>query len=108
MLGNKINFNFFIRCLFAEKALKTVFFIILATILSFSFSIRVFEFDNPFDNFSSMSNVIWFSCITMTTVGYGDYLPISLYGRVLSFCLGVIGVLITYLITVILGEKLNL
>ena len=44
----------------------------------------------------------------MVTVGYGDYSPISLYGRVFSFILGVWGVMNTYLITIILSERLTL
>jgi len=51
---------------------------------------------------------MWFSIITMTTVGYGDYLPITIYGRFSSFFLGVVGVMNTYLITVILSDKLSL
>ena len=41
----------------------------------------------------------------MVTVGYGDYTPVSIYGRIFSFILGVVGIIVTYLITVILTEK---
>ncbi len=51
LLGNNINVSFFIRCLFNERALLTVSFIYCISILTFSFSIRIFEFDNPFDDF---------------------------------------------------------
>ena len=71
----------------------------------FSYIIRVFEFDNPFNDFSNFYNAIWFSVVTMVTVGYGDYTPVSIYGRIFSFILGVVGIIVTYLITVILTEK---
>ena len=108
LLGNNINFSFFIRCLFAEKALKTVFVILATTTITFAITIRIFEYDNPFVDFSNFYNAIWFSFITMVTVGYGDYVPITAFGRVLSFFLGVTGVLNTYLITVILSEKVKM
>ena len=108
LLGNNINFSFFIRCLFEEKALITVFAIFFTTILTFSFTIRIFEFNNPYDDFQNFYNSAWFSIITMTTVGYGDYLPITIYGRFSSFFLGVVGVMNIYLITVILSDKLAL
>ena len=108
LLGNNRNFSFFIRCLFAEQALKTVFVILVTTTLTFAITIRIFEFDNPFADFSNFYNAIWFSFITMVTVGYGDYVPITAFGRFLSFFLGVTGVLNTYLITVILSEKVKM
>lgn len=104
-MGNNINISFFIRCLFEEKALKTVFSACIVTILIFSYIIRVFEFENPYNDFSNFYNAIWFSVVTMVTVGYGDYTPISIYGRIFSFILGVVGIIVTYLITVILTEK---
>ena len=105
ILGNNINISFFIRCLFEEKALKTVFTTCLITIFIFSYIIRIFEFDNPFNDFSNFYNAIWFSVVTMVTVGYGDYTPVTIYGRIFSFILGVVGIIVTYLITVILTEK---
>lgn len=108
LLGNNINLSFFIRCLFEERALETVFSIFVIVVLAFSFIIRIFEFENPFNNFQNLYNSIWFSFITMVTVGYGDYLPISVFGRFFSFFLGVVGVMNLYLITVILSDKLSL
>ena len=108
LLGKNINFSFFIRCLFEEKALITVFAILFITIITFSFTIRIFEFNNPYNDFANFYNSMWFSFITMVTVGYGDYIPITMYGRIFSFFLGVVGVMNTYLITVILSDKLSL
>lgn len=82
--------------------------ILIMTIMTFATIIRIFEYDNPFNDFYNFYNAMWFSFITMVTVGYGDYIPITIYGRILSFCLGIVGVLNTYLITVILSEKLTL
>lgn len=108
LLGNDINFSFFIRCLLAEKAVITVFIFFISIIFFFSFIIWIFEWDNPFSDFSDLWNCVWFVFITMTTVGYGDYLPITIYGRLLSFLICISGVMTVNLITVILADKLAL
>jgi voltage-gated potassium channel len=36
------------------------------------------------DKFNSIPNTIWWSITTLTTVGYGDMIPITLVGRVLT------------------------
>ena len=74
----------------------------------FSNIIWIFEFDNPVKNYSNFYNSMWFTFITMVTVGYGDYYPISTYGWVFSFILGVWGVMNIYLITIILSDKIIL
>lgn len=108
LLGNNINFSFFIRCLFSEKALLTVFSILLGAIIYFSLILRIFEWDNPFSDFSDFFNCVWFIFITMVTVGYGDYTPITAFGWIFSFFICITGVMNTYMITVILSDKLKL
>jgi len=66
--------------LFSEKALGTVFILLLGALLFFSLIIRILEWDNPFSDFSDFFNCVWFIFITMVTVGYGDYTPITAYG----------------------------
>lgn len=104
LLGNNINFSFFIRCLFSEKALETVFVFLFGITAFFTVIIRILEFDNPKFEFSDMFNSMWFSFVTMVTVGYGDFTPISMYGKVFSFFIGITGVMLTNLITVVLSE----
>jgi len=108
LLGNNINFSFFIWCLFSEKALGTVFILLLGALLFFSLIIRILEWDNPFSDFSDFFNCVWFIFITMVTVGYGDYTPITAYGWIFSFFICIAGVMNTYMITVILSDKLKL
>ncbi len=47
---------------------------------------------------TSFSNAIWYMIVTLTTVGYGDYYPVSTTGRVIGYIyvlasLGIIGLL---------------
>ncbi|HYX50991.1 MAG TPA: potassium channel family protein, partial [Ktedonobacteraceae bacterium] len=57
---------------------------------------------NPDANITSYSNAVWWGFVTITTVGYGDYYPVTGLGRffalILMFSgLGIIGVLSSYL-----------
>jgi hypothetical protein len=52
--------------------------------------------------FTSIPNTFWFVVVTMTTVGYGDYVPITVAGKLLSMLTALSGILILALpITVI-------
>lgn len=108
LLGNDISTSFFIRCLFEENALSIVFLIFATMITAYTMIIRILEWENPYYNFVDVFHSLWFCFITMVTVGYGDFLPITLYGWLISFFICISGVLATYLITGILADKLKL
>lgn len=42
--------------------------------------------------FSSISNTLWWGVTTLTTVGYGDMYPITLFGRVIATILSMLGI----------------
>jgi voltage-gated potassium channel len=45
-------------------------------------------------NIDSFGNAVWWACVTMATVGYGDYYPVTVTGRVLAVILMMGGVAI--------------
>ena len=45
-------------------------------------------------NITSFGDSIWWACVTMATVGYGDYFPITIMGRVLAVILMIGGIAI--------------
>ena len=55
-----------------------------------------------------LTNVIWFTIITMTTVGYGDIYPRSLTGRIIVVVLIIWGSVIVSLIIVVLTNSLTM
>ncbi|QWC85303.1 potassium channel family protein [Nocardioidaceae bacterium] len=43
-------------------------------------------------NITSFGNALWWACVTVTTVGYGDFFPITVTGRLVALGLMVFGV----------------
>jgi voltage-gated potassium channel len=48
----------------------------------------------PGANIDSFGNSVWWACVTMATVGYGDYYPVTVTGRMLAVVLMMGGVAI--------------
>lgn len=44
------------------------------------------------DKFKNIGEALWWSIVTLTTVGYGDMYPITFLGKLLSACIAVIGI----------------
>ena len=42
------------------------------------------EYNYPGANITNLGDALWWSATTMTTVGYGDYTPISPFGRIVA------------------------
>jgi len=59
------------------------------------FLISIFERGEENANITSFSDALWYSIVTLTTVGYGDYFPVSPIGKILGLFLiiGSVGIL---------------
>lgn len=56
-------------------------------------SITILSFEKvPNANITSAKDAIWWSFVTITTVGYGDFYPVSTSGRILAAILMVVGI----------------
>lgn len=63
------------------------------------FGLVFFEQQAPTGNIKTMADGLWYSLITLTTVGYGDYYPVTTMGKVFALLIilssiGVLGYLI--------------
>ncbi len=66
---------------------ELLFLVVLLAIGATLFGSIVFLADIQEDTFWTVPDGIWWAFITMTTVGYGDKVPASVYGRVVGiFC----------------------
>ena len=67
----------------AQGAFTTV--IILAVILIIFSSISVLQFEtDPNSNIKTAEDALWWSYVTITTVGYGDKFPVTTGGRIIG------------------------
>ncbi|UAJ80626.1 potassium channel family protein [Leifsonia sp. ZF2019] len=48
----------------------------------------------PGGNIHSFGDAVWWACVTMATVGYGDFYPVTITGRVLAVVLMIGGIAI--------------
>jgi len=56
-------------------------------------SIFILHFENETgSNIKTASDAVWWSFVTVTTVGYGDFYPVTLYGRILASGLMIMGI----------------
>ena len=55
----------------------------------------------------SLQESVYFSFITGLTIGYGDFAPKTLYGRVLSVFIGGCGILVTALVAAVAVKALT-
>jgi len=72
-----------------------VFSFILVLYVVLSFVLFYLEKDSEGSNIQSFSDAVWYGLVTLTTVGYGDFFPVSGLGKLIGafFILGSLGIL---------------
>ena len=88
----------------AQSALLFTFVVALILIILDSWFVLYVEKGAPHANITTYPIAVWWAFVTITTVGYGDYYPVTTLGRIgaiilMFFGLGIIGVLSSYLAT---------
>jgi hypothetical protein len=86
----------------ADAMLMVTIFVVIILLTFSGIAVFYFERNAPGANITQPDNAFWWSIVTMTTVGYGDYYPITQGGRAVAVVLmgaglGIIGVLSSYL-----------
>jgi voltage-gated potassium channel len=73
---------------------EVILFLIVTGILIFLTAAGIYFFENEAqpETFSSIFHSLWWSVVTLTTVGYGDVFPITMGGKIFTFFVLIIGI----------------
>jgi voltage-gated potassium channel len=97
-----------VRVIFSLRLLRSVFrrghierFLLVAAMLVFEGSIVVYLFERHAagSNIHTLGVSVWWSIVTVTTVGYGDYYPVTTPGRITAVLVMFIGILTLAVVT---------
>jgi voltage-gated potassium channel len=85
---------------------------LFAIIVLSSASVLVLQFESASPNalITTGWDAFWYSIVTITTVGYGDYYPVTFWGRVTGIFImitgvGIIGALASLMASLLIGES---
>jgi voltage-gated potassium channel len=92
----------------AQSTLLFTLVIALFLIFTISWIVLQAEQNAPGANIKTYHQAVWWAFVTITTVGYGDYYPVTITGQSMAiilmfFGIGIIGVLSSYLATTFLS-----
>lgn len=92
------------RVLFRKREIFAIMVFILIFVVLFSSTI-LYLIENPVqpDKFSSIPAAMWWSAMTVTTVGYGDIYPVTTLGKIIGSFFTFLGVLVLALPSAILA-----
>jgi voltage-gated potassium channel len=96
------------RVIFSLRLVQTMFrrghlerFLLAASVLVLNGAVIVYLFERhaPHSNIRTLGEAVWWSVVTVTTVGYGDYTPVTVQGRVTACFIMGIGLLTLAVVT---------
>lgn len=81
------------RSLVKDRAGSALFMLLLMGLLVIEFgSLTMLRFEKATGNIENASDAIWYTIVTISTVGYGDRFPVTTSGRVLGSVILILGV----------------
>lgn len=99
------------KCLMEDSPAYMLVCLFFGSILLGAWLIRIFErpaFPLTGMDFSSYNNALWQVLVTMTTVGYGDFYPVTHPGRIVTILVCGWGVMLMSLVVLVLLALLEL
>ena len=81
--------------LFHQRTLRKILTSLLFLSVSLAILVIPLEAGKPGAKIHNLEDSIWWTISTITSVGYGDVVPVTFEGRVLGMLLQVIGVIFT-------------
>jgi voltage-gated potassium channel len=97
-----------VRAVFSFRVVRAMFrrghlprFLLAAGVLVLDGAIIVYLFERhaPHSSIHTLGESLWFSVVTVTTVGYGDYTPVTVDGRITAVLIMLVGLLTLAVVT---------
>ncbi|WP_179315549.1 ion transporter [Winogradskyella undariae] len=88
---------------------QIILFMMITLMLIYFTAVGIYYFENQAqpEHFSSIFSSLWWSIVTLTTVGYGDVYPITIGGRIFTFFMLLIGLGVVAIPTGIISSSLT-
>jgi voltage-gated potassium channel len=83
------------QVMMVERARSTLFAVVLLSIIILEASalgVLFYEVDAPTANIQTGQEALWWAFVTIATVGYGDYTPVTSQGRLVGIIVMTVGV----------------
>jgi voltage-gated potassium channel len=97
-----------LRVLFSFRLVRSMFrrghlgrFLVAAAVLVLNGAVIVYLFERhaPHSNIHTLGDAVWWSFVTVTTVGYGDFYPVTIWGRITACFIMATGLLTLAVLT---------
>jgi voltage-gated potassium channel len=97
-----------VRVVFSVRLVRSMFrrgnllrFLLAASVLVLNGAVMVYLFERHAagSNIHTLGESVWWSVVTVTTVGYGDYTPVTVDGRITAGCIMGVGLLTLAVVT---------
>jgi len=92
LLRHTAAFQFMVEAVYSERRVLASAAVLMLALLVFQSSlVYYFERDVQPDKYGSIPAAMWWGIVTLTTVGYGDVTPVTLWGRMAGGLTAVMG-----------------
>lgn len=88
-----------VRSLFRRGHLERFLLAVSVLVLNGAIVVYLFERDAKGSSIHTLGESLWWAVVTVTTVGYGDYSPVTAQGRIAASLIMAIGILTLAVIT---------
>lgn len=96
--------SFSTNSLLNKHRFRKIILVITLITLGTSLIMPVLESASPDSQIHSLLDSLWWAVSTITTIGYGDYVPVTVAGKILGLFLQIIGSTLYGVIFVVIGS----